>query len=151
MTRELTGRHVLFIMLGFFGVIITVNLFMASKAIGTFSGVEAQNTYYASQNFDRNRKAQQALGWQVSDRYQDGRLALRVTAADGLPADVADLQVLVGRSTVRDQDVSPVFIREGGEFIAPLTLAPGKWLLRLEARAPDGTLFRQNRQLFVKG
>ncbi|MFN3647189.1 MAG: hypothetical protein ACK4S2_11815 [Gemmobacter sp.] len=45
----------------------------------------------------------------------------------------------------------PVFVREGGAFVAPVDLAPGKWLLRIEAVARDGTAFRQQRQLFVKG
>ncbi len=148
MAREFTGRHMAAVTVGAFGVIIAVNLFMASKAVGTFSGVEAQNTYYASQNFDRNRKAQQALGWQVADSYRDGQLALSFTHGD-TPAAVADLTVVVGRSTQRASDQIPVFIRDNGRFIAPLELAPGKWLLRIEAVAEDGTRFRQSRQLFV--
>jgi nitrogen fixation protein FixH len=45
----------------------------------------------------------------------------------------------------------PVFIREGGAFVAPVDLSPGKWVLRIQALAADGTPFRQQRQLFVKG
>lgn len=148
MAREFTGRHMAAVTIGAFGVIIAVNLFMASKAISTFSGVEAQNTYYASQNFDRNRQAQQALGWTVRDAYVDGQLTLTFTRGDSA-APVADLAVVVGRSTQRASDQSPVFIRENGSFVAPLDLGPGKWVLRIEALAEDGTRFRQSRQLFV--
>ena len=46
--KELTGRKVLAITVGFFAVIIAVNLFMAFKAVGTFPGLEVKNSYVAS-------------------------------------------------------------------------------------------------------
>lgn len=66
MTRELTGRHVLAITLGAFGVIIAVNLLMAFKAVSTFPGLETPNSYVASQVFDAERVAQESLGWTVT-------------------------------------------------------------------------------------
>jgi nitrogen fixation protein FixH len=152
MVREITGRHVLIITVSFFAVVFSVNFLMAYKAVSTFPGVEAKSTWYASQNFEATRKAQEALGWQVTETYDNGRLVLRIThAASGQPADVTDMQVLVGRATEAAGDLLPVFIREGGAFVAPVDLSPGKWLLRIEAVAADGTPFRQQRQLFVKG
>jgi nitrogen fixation protein FixH len=152
MAREITGKHVLIGTVSAFSVIIVVNVFMAYKAVSTFPGVEAKNTWYASQNFEATRKAQEALGWQVSEAYEDGRLVLRITeAASGQPASVTEMQVLVGRSTEAAADQMPVFIRDGGAFVAPVDLGPGKWLLRIEAVAADGTPFRQQRQLYVKG
>ena len=60
---ELKGKHVLGIAVGAFGVIIAVNLVMAYQAISTFPGLEVANGYVASQTFDADRKAQEALGW----------------------------------------------------------------------------------------
>lgn len=152
MAREITGKHVLIGTVSAFGVIIAVNLFMAYQAVSTFPGVEAKNTYYASQNFEAARQAQIALGWQVTDSYADGQLVLTITeTATGQPGAVADLKVLIGRATEAQEDQLPMFVREAGAFVAPITLAPGKWLLRIEAVARDGTAFRQQRQLFVKG
>lgn len=152
MAREITGRHVLIGTVSAFGVIIAVNLFMAWSAISTFPGVEAKNTYYASQNFNAAMKAQQALGWQVAQEYSGGQLVLRITeTATGQPGEVADLQVLIGRATEAKDDRLPVFVREAGAYVAPVDLAPGKWILRIQAVAADGTQFRQQRQLFVKG
>lgn len=152
MPRELTGRHVLAITVSFFAVIIAVNLYMASQAIGTFPGVEGKNTYYASQNFEANRKAQEALGWRLTESYADGLVTLDFRDdATGAPADLADLQVLIGRATQTTQDQTPVFIRDNGVWVAPATLAPGKWVLRVEALAANGTRFRQHLQLYVKG
>lgn len=149
---QFSGRHALIAFVHFFAVIITVNLYMASQAIGTFPGLEGRNTYYASQNFDADRRAQQALGWKVTDSYDGGILRLDIIdAASGLPAELGDLEVLVGRPTEAAQDQTPVFIRDGGGWIAPVDLGHGKWLIRIEAHAKDGTRFRQNLQLFVEG
>lgn len=149
MIRELTGRHVFFIVVAFFGVITAVNLYMASMAIGTFPGLEGQNTYYASRSFDSERRAQIALGWEVAERYEDGKLIFTVTDAAGQPAKIRDFHVLIGRATNAGHDKTPVFIREGADLLAPVDLDYGKWVLRITALAEDGTQFRQSRSIYV--
>jgi nitrogen fixation protein FixH len=149
--RELKGRHVLAIFVAAFGVIIAVNLTLAWQAVATFPGVEVQNSYVASQQFDRDRAAQEALGWRLTPEYSDGVLSLAFTDAKGLPAEIAGLSVLVGRATAARDDRRPQFTRYGDRFVAPLTLAPGKWLLRVEAVAADGTRFQQRLDLMVRG
>jgi nitrogen fixation protein FixH len=148
---ELRGVHVLGIFLGAFGVIIAVNLAFAWQAVSTFPGLETGNPYVASQTFDRDRAAQEALGWTVDTEYGDGRLALSFTDGEGRPAPVARLAVLVGRTTVARDDQRPEFTREGRWFEAPVTLAPGRWLIRIEAEATDGTRFAQRRAITVRG
>ncbi|TIW70058.1 MAG: cytochrome oxidase, partial [Mesorhizobium sp.] len=44
-SREFTGRHMLFIILGFFGVVIGVNLTMATLASKSWTGLVVENTY----------------------------------------------------------------------------------------------------------
>ena len=146
---ELTGKHVLAITVGAFGIIIAVNVVMAVQAVRTFPGLEVANGYIASQTFDAERKAQQALGWTAVPEYRDGRLTLRLTDAEGLPAAVRSLDVLVGRTTASNDDQRPVLTRVAGVWEADLALARGKWMLKLEAVAADGTLFRQRLELFV--
>lgn len=146
---ELKGRHVLAITLGFFGIIIGVNLVMAVQAVRTFPGLEVANGYIASQTFDADRKAQQALGWTAVPEYRDGKLTIALTDAEGLPAAVQSIDVLVGRTTAANDDVRPVLNRVSGIWEAHLALARGKWMLKLEAVAPDGTMFRQRLDLFV--
>lgn len=147
--RELTGRHVLAITVGAFGIIIAVNLVMAVQAVRTFPGLEVANGYVASQTFDAERKAQQALGWTAVPEYRDGRLTLALTDAEGLPAVVQSIDVLVGRTTASNDDVRPELTRVAGVWEAPLSLARGKWMLKVEAVAADGTVFRQRLELFV--
>ncbi|WP_313349513.1 FixH family protein [Paracoccus sp. (in: a-proteobacteria)] len=143
MQRELTGRHVLIITLVAFGTIIAVNVFMAVKAVGTFPGLEVKNSYVASQNFDRERAAQEALNWTVTPEFDGHELLLTIRDEQGYPAPVQDLEVTVGRPTHSREDQTPRFTYSGGVFRAPLTLAPGTWNIHLTATSPDGTTFRQ--------
>jgi nitrogen fixation protein FixH len=150
---ELTGRHVLGITVGAFGIIIAVNLVMAWQAVSTFPGLEVANSYVASQTFDSDKAAQLGLGWTLTPGYDPQRETLRLnfTDAQGNPAPVSELAVLVGRTTEARSDIRPEFIRKAGVFEAQAPLAPGKWMMHVEARAADGTLFRQRIDLFVKG
>lgn len=141
--RKLTARRMLLVFASLFGIIIGVNIFMAVTAVRTFPGLEVANSYVASQNFDRERHAQQALGWQVSPEYRDGRLTLKIADAQGLPAPVRDLRVIVSRPTQKRDDVMPQMRFAGGLWVADLPLSPGAWVVHLEADAPDGTVFRQ--------
>ncbi|PKP70448.1 MAG: nitrogen fixation protein FixH [Alphaproteobacteria bacterium HGW-Alphaproteobacteria-4] len=151
MTAPFTGRKMLVLTVGAFGVIIAVNLFMAFKAVSTFPGLEVANSYVASQTFDADRKAQEALGWVVEPAYADGVLHIVIRDTAGLPASVRDITVLVGRPTSVRDDKTLVLAQAAGAYSAPVELSSGNWLLHLEAHAPDGTLFRQRLDFVVKG
>ncbi len=148
---EITGRQVAVFTVGAFGIIIAVNLVMAWQAVSTFPGLEAPNTFVASQEFDARREAQEKLGWTVAPTHENGRVRLAITDAAGRPVEVASLQVLIGRPTSARDDVTPDFAFVGGVYEAPVELAPGQWMLKLEAVAQDGTLFEQRFDLRVKG
>lgn len=145
---ELTGRHVLAITVGAFSVIIAVNVLMAVKAVSTFPGLEVENGYIASQTFDAEKKAQDALGWSLQHGYANGRLTLDFHKGTQ-PAPVRHLDVLLGRTTEAREDTRPSFTLIDGVWVADVALHPGKWMMMVEATAPDGTLFRQRLDLFV--
>ncbi|MFZ1727043.1 MAG: FixH family protein [Albidovulum sp.] len=151
MAKQLTGRKVFLIAASAFGVILGVNLTMAFQAVRTFPGLEVRNSYVASQVFDAERSAQLGLGWTLAPEYSDGRLTLIFRDAAGLPADVERLTATVGRTTEASDDIEPAFSYANGAFSAPVTLEPGKWMMLLQAFAPDGTKFHQRIDLFVKG
>ena len=151
MARELTGRKVFIITASAFAVIIGVNVVLAVKAVSTFPGLEVKNSYVASQTFEADRVAQEALGWTLTQTYADGRLTLTFDDRAGQPVKVAALNVLVGRTTEAADDIRPEFAYAGGAFSAPMELGPGRWMLLVEALAADGTRFRQRLGLFVKG
>ena len=142
-TRKLTGWHVLAIFGGAFAVIIGVNLMLAYKAVATFPGLEVRNTYVASQTFDRDRAAQNALGWTVSADVTGTELFLSINDRTG-PVLAQITSATLGRPTTKSADVTPVFRHDGSRFVAEIPpLGAGNWNLRLAATAPDGTAFRQ--------
>ncbi len=143
MVKQLTGKHVLFIFVAAFSVIIAVNITLAVNAVKTFPGLEVKNTYVASQQFDERRAAQVALGWTVAGSHQDGVLRLAITGADGAPVEAAELTAILGRATQVADDVTPAFVFNGTAYVAPMELADGNWNIRMEAKALDGTLFTQ--------
>ncbi|WP_163848629.1 FixH family protein [Pseudooceanicola aestuarii] len=147
---RLRGWHVGTGFVAAFGVIITVNLVMATQAVRTFPGLEVKNSYVASQEFDRRRAAQEALGWTILADWQDGMVHLSITDTAGAPVRVRDLQAVVGRATHVAQDVTPVLAFDGARYVAPLDLGPGNWNLRMLAVAEDGTEFRQRVILHVR-
>ncbi|HFQ15567.1 MAG TPA: nitrogen fixation protein FixH [Rhodobacteraceae bacterium] len=153
--REFTGRHMLLIVVAFFAVIVSVNLFMAYSAVSTFSGLEVRNGYVASQQFNRNRDAQEALGWTVLASFEgEDYVRLDFTGENGafIPAEtIAVINATIGRPTERQDDQDLIFERTAeGYYLAPIEpLRAGKWYLRLMANAADGTLFNQRLTLYV--
>ena len=148
---EITGRQVLFFTVGAFGIIITVNLFMAWKAVSTFPGLEVANSYVASQEFDIRREAQIALGWTVAHSYENGRVKLAITDTAGAAVQLATMDVLIGRVTEEQDDIRPAFALVGGTYEAEAALTRGNWFVMLKATAQDGTLFEQRYDLHIKG
>ena len=147
--RELTGYHVLAMFVTGFGIIIAVNLTLAFQAVGTFPGLETKNSYVVSQSFDKDRAAQTALGWEV-EAFLDGTdLVLTVNDQNG-PVVPEIVSATFGRATHVGDAQTPAFTHTGTAFVAPVgELARGNWNLRLEARAADGTLFRQRIVIWV--
>ncbi|WP_255552143.1 FixH family protein [Maritimibacter dapengensis] len=150
--RKLTGWHVLAIAVIAFGIIISVNIFMATKAISTFPGLETKNSYVASQKFDGDRAAQAALNWSVKPTMTGESLMLMITdEATGMPVRVKSIGGILGRATHVNDDQEPFFTRTmSGAYTAKVgALDYGKWELRLEAVSEDGTPFRQLIELYV--
>jgi nitrogen fixation protein FixH len=135
MTRRFTGWHMLGVMLAMFGTIIAVNLIMATVAIRTFGGTVVDNSYVASQEFNRwlsEARAQDRLGWTIA--VGDDGAHRPVVTLQGAPAGATVGAIAthpLGRSPAR----SLAFVPTGaGRFIATQPLPDGRWLLRIEIR-----------------
>jgi nitrogen fixation protein FixH len=147
--RRLTGRAVLLIALGAFGVVILANAVLAFYAVGTFSGLVVPNSYIASQDFDRRRDAQIALGWTVGLDYSDGVLEMTMKDASDRTVRPETLSVSVGRPTQQRDDRTLDLQATLDGVAAPVLLAPGNWRIEISATAEDGTLFHQSRAIYV--
>jgi nitrogen fixation protein FixH len=146
----ITGPKAFAIFSSFFIVIIAVNVVMAFQAVHTFPGLEVENSYVASQTFDAERTAQEALGWTAQAVLEGEELVLRVAGTDGAPVKGATVSAVLGRATVAAADQVPAFAFDGEAWRAPVTVGRGHWELRLEAVAADGTPFRQRLDLNVE-
>lgn len=133
-----TGKHMAAIFVGGFAVVIAVNLLMASLAVGSFHGTVVDNSYVASQNYNRwlrQAAASKALGWQaVPHRRDDGRV---VVEALGVPADARITGTAAHPLGLR-ADTPLTFVPLGkGSWVSNETVAPGRWQVRLAIRAGD--------------
>lgn len=150
MNRTLTGWHVLGIFAGCFGIIIAVNLTLAYQAVATFPGLVTKNSYIASQSFDADRNAQEALGWRVETQLTQGQITLQIRDAAGAAVRPIINKATLGRATHVAQDMTPDFVWDGTIFSAPAPVQAGYWTLWLEMTAADGTAFRRRIPLTMK-
>lgn len=138
--RPFTGWHMTAILVGFFAIVITVNVTMATFASSTFGGTVVDNSYVASQNYNAmlgRAAAQDRLGWDTEVSVDAARHVRLITRKQGvvLPLDgiTATLSHPLGRvpaTTVR-------FVPDGaGGMRSVEALAPGRW--RLEAAVRHG-------------
>ncbi len=117
-----------------FGVVIAVNLLMARLAVTTFGGEVVENSYVASQEFNRwldDAERDQALGWEAhASRLDDGRVSVVFTSAASAPVE---LTAIARHPLGRLPDRGMSFERTGpGHFTSTGKLAGGRWTLRLE-------------------
>lgn len=144
---QLTGRKVTAIFVAFFGVVMAVNFTMAHLASSTFGGVVVENSYVASQHYNKwlgAAAAQEKLGWSASlARLPDDRVAVRFTGApEGLMVSAVARHPL---GHAPDQALD--FVRAAdGAFVSAKAVAPGRWMLRLAAEA-DGHTWREELEL----
>jgi len=139
---EIKGYHVLAIFVFGFGIIIAVNLTLAFNAVRTFPGLEVKNSYVASQSFEVNRAAQNALEWEVSSWIDGDTLHLEVLENGAAIAPQIEKAVF-GRATSVVADQSPEFTFDGRTLNATILAGPGNWNLRLTAMSENGTRFQQ--------
>jgi len=148
MIREFTGRHMAMIMVAFFGVVIAVNLFMARQASATFGGLVVENSYVASQHFNRwldEADRGHALGWQAS-ATRTGTGQVRLTLG-GLPAGPVRISAQARHPLGRLPDRTLAFVPGGpGQFQSTTLLPSGRWRLRLTVEA-GGHIWRSEAEL----
>ncbi len=147
----LTGRHVLFALIGFFGCVFTMNFIMVRFALTTFAGVETESSYKAGLQFrseTQAARAQDAQGWQVAMTHTgraDGALTLDITARDkaGASLDGITPKVRLSHPTNRRLDRElPASAVGPGLYRATGQMQPGQWDVIIEFWKGDERLYR---------
>jgi nitrogen fixation protein FixH len=147
----LTGRHVLGVVVGFFAVIIALNIWFLTLAYRTFPGQVSDTPYEDGLAFNQRLAAQAAqarLGWEaaaaadsrgpwveLSDAEGGPLRGLTVTGRLERPATEAGHRLLAFRET------SP------GRYEAPAGGLTGAWDLSFRAVDPQGRAFEGRRRL----
>ena len=143
--RRFTGRHMAAILIGFFGVVIAVNLLMARMAIGTFGGTVVDNSYVASQNFNNwlaQARAEQALGWRIEVARDGGdHLAVTVRDAAGAALPAAQVTALARHPLGRKPERIMRFEDIGaGGFRSTASLGAGRWQMVITVESDGRTM-----------
>ncbi|WP_067738429.1 FixH family protein [Novosphingobium naphthalenivorans] len=145
--KPFTGKHMTLILVAGFGVVFAVNFLMASLATSTFGGVVVENSYVASQHFNRwldEAAKEKALGWKVDvQRRTDGRLTAALTGVPAYPTVKAIARHPLGRKP----DVALTFQKDvSGAFVSDKPLPEGRWILRFDIEA-GGEVWRGEDQV----
>lgn len=142
MSRPFTGWHMTGILVGGFGLVIAVNFAMAWLAISTFGGVTVENSYVASQQFNKwldHAASEKALGWSATlARDQAGRLVATTKEVPVGARVEAVARHPLGRLPDRTLHLLP---RGGGVFVSTEALPATRWIVRVEISA-NGRLWR---------
>lgn len=134
MTRPFTGWHMLGVMLGMFGIIIAVNFVMATVAVRTFGGTVVDNSYVASQEYNRwleEARVQKRLGWAVAVTSDADHRAEVAVIAPGGALDGAAVSAIATHPLGREAQRMVAFVAKGNRFVSARPLPAGRWLLRI--------------------
>lgn len=137
MTGTLSGRGVFFWLLGFFGIIIAVNVWFIMASVRTFSGEDEQEPYLQGVQYNQTlarRAAQRVLNWEAtitSTRAGADRVQVRVLLRhqDGSPVTGLTLTGELRHPSDEGRD-RPAALKEiaPGAYEATVNgISPGAW------------------------
>lgn len=134
-SRVFTGRHMAALVVGFFLVVIAVNLVMARFALSTFGGTVVDNSYVAGQQFNgwlEKAEAQKRLGWTAGvERTADGTVMVAAERA-GVPLAGALVTGVARHPVGRAPDIALRFeAADDGRYRSDQALPEGRWQVRL--------------------
>jgi len=156
--HPITGRMVLFCLIGFFGVVAAANAIMIRAAVSTFGGVETASSYQAGLAFARESAAAQTqdeLHWQVKANVRpmaDNTLVeIEARDAAGLPLAGLDAVARLERPTDQrvDQNVA-LHASAPGQFRGMIGPVAGQWDLVIELSRGGERVFRSRNRVVLK-
>lgn len=149
----LTGRKVMMIFAGFFGVIFMANLFLLFAATGTFTGAETTSAYRAGLLYNQEAaraRTEAGRGWELAlgaRRQPDGavRIEARMTDLQGRPISGKRLTAVLRRPVDYRADRSVELVAGGdGRYAAPVEDVPaGQWDIVVEVIEDGERAFRR--------
>lgn len=149
-------RHIPWIFVAGFAVVIAVNGIMMWLAVGSFSGLYTPQPRQRSLHYNEiiaQQAERDALGWRLEAvwRPQDSRLEIAVVDAQGRPLGNAQLHAELIRPAEKRPPVAiDMAAVDIGRYAATVVLpARGNWDLDVVVEH-DGHRFAQTRRMFLK-
>jgi nitrogen fixation protein FixH len=153
----LTGRHVVYVLFTFFGVVFAVNGYFLYAALSTHTGIVAVEPYRKGLAYNVRIAAderQRQLGWLTDvNASAGGKISLSMRDHAGLPVVGQQVTAALGRpSTDRFDRKLDLRETEPGLYTAEwAALQPGSWLAQIEVRSArgDDPIYRLRRHLWL--
>ncbi len=151
---EFTGRHMLLVMVAFFGVVIAVNVTMATFARTSWTGLVVENSYVAGQEF--NRKAQEgrvqaALHWKGTLAISGGLVRYDLKDASGSRVEPRAVTVAFRHPAYEAEDITLRLERAAdGAFVSSRAVRDGVWIVEIDAEVGRDVPYRQVQRVLVK-
>lgn len=154
---RLNGYHVLFMLLGFFGVMIIVNVIFTVYAVRSFPGEQVEQSYIQGLNYNQaleDRARQEELGWSTQvglERTESGSPMLITYWLDEFENGITQLEVsatLTRPATREGQRIVDLSANGPGRYEIILTdLETGDWNAEITAQSPDGETVTAHKSL----
>jgi nitrogen fixation protein FixH len=157
--RELTGKHVLFCLLGFFGVVFAVNAVLVKAATSTFGGVETSSSYKAGLMFEQDvvrAERQGALHWKIGgklSRNGTGDAVIDISARDAKDVPLMGVTVHARLAHPADERLDRIISLHGvgaGQFHGEVKAQPGQWELIVDLYHGEARMFRSRSRVTLR-
>ena len=136
--KPFTGWHMTAIMVVFFGVVVAVNFTMAHLAMDSFGGTVVDNSYVASQNYNKwlaNAEAQKELGWNEKIALDEGRVVTVGITKGHQQLNELKVAATLSHPLGRAEPVALNFISDASGKLRSATAIPqGRWRLDMSVR-----------------
>ncbi|MFM1813575.1 MAG: hypothetical protein RLZ98_270 [Pseudomonadota bacterium] len=157
----ITGRHVLFGMVAFFGIVFAANGALLYWALATHAGIDTPDAYRKGLAYNERiheADTQNALGWTEGIHLDRNRQRLTIAMSTSSGSPVTDLFIVarVGRPATSDFDfdINPREVRPGRYEADARGIVPGNWVVSFEAmRGPPEArriVYRAKRRIWLK-
>lgn len=157
-SRQITGRMVLFGLIGFFGVVFAANAVMITFALTTFGGLETRNAYQAGLSFKNEiaaARTQETRHWEVPAKLsatgEGTRIDVAPKDASGAPLVGYEVSVAFEHPADRRRDreaVLPEF--SPGEYRGVLDVPNGQWELVIEILQRGERVYRSRSRIVLR-
>lgn len=145
----MTGKHVFWYFVIFFGIIIVVNAIMMTLAIRTHSGVVTDHAYEKGLAYNKVVEAeqkQQELQWNAEINYKNGILYFILKDDTGIDITPDKSTASFTRPTETGMDFTQELTRSGVAVPFP---AKGVWDVRVDAIVGEQK-FQQSKRMVIK-